>query len=281
MRSDSPVKKVQISVSLLLFALFVCLLNSACSDNKTEAQSTTEKSHATKKRPLLDDSNRNGIPDGAELRSYEDRENFRDWFTAIAEMQFYKPSDAWNPEQRDCAGLLRFAMREALRKHDTLWFQKMGAEYESIGPDVAAYDLETGVLKEKLFRTRDGLFNNSDLTDGTFREFADAGSLMKYNAVFIGKDRSQLKRGDLIFYFQPFVQKYPYHVMIYIGEARTNSEGARDWVVYHTGTSSEDKGTVKKVRLDTLDQHPDPRWRPVVNNKNFLGFYRLKILENK
>jgi uncharacterized protein YfaT (DUF1175 family) len=279
MRSDSPVKKVPLSISLSLFALFVCLLTSSCSDSKTEAQSPTEKSHATKKRSLLDDSNHNGIPDGAELRSYEDRENFRDWFTAIAEMQFYKPSDAWNPEQRDCSGLVRFAWREALRKHDSLWFQKMGAEYESVAPDVASYDLETGVLKEKIFRTKDGLFNKSDLTDGTFREFADAGSLMKYNAVFIGKDRSQLKRGDLLFYFQPFVQKYPYHVMLYIGEARTNSEGARDWVVYHTGTSAEDKGTVKKVRINTLDQHPDPRWRPVVNNKNFLGFYRLKILE--
>jgi uncharacterized protein YfaT (DUF1175 family) len=36
---------------------------------------------------------------------------------------------------------------------------------------------------------------------------------------------------------------------------------------------------VKKVELSVLDQHPDPRWRPVERNKNFLGFYRLKILQ--
>lgn len=281
MRTESPVLKAQFQTLVLVCLLSVCFFNSSCSDNKTEAQSQPEKSHATSKRALLADTNRNGLPDGAEISSFEDRSNFRDWFTAIAEMQFYKQSDAWNPEQRDCSGLVRFAWREALRKHDTLWFQKMGAEYEHIAPDVASYDMETGVLKEKLFRTKDGLFNKSDLNDGTFREFADAGTLMKYNAVFIGKDRSILKPGDLIFYFQPFVQKYPYHVMMYIGEARTNNEGAHDWVVYHTGTSAEDKGVIKKVRLDTLDQHPDPRWRPVVNNKNFLGYYRLKILEER
>ena len=40
-----------------------------------------------------------------------------------------------------------------------------------------------------------------------------------------------------------------------------------------------DKGTVKKVELAVLDRHPDPRWRPLESNKNFLGFYRLKILQ--
>jgi len=28
-----------------------------------------------------------------------------------------------------------------------------------------------------------------------------------------------------------------------------------------------------------LDGHPDKRWRPVQANPNFLGFYRLKILD--
>ena len=55
--------------------------------------------------------------------------------------------------------------------------------------------------------------------------------------------------------------------------------GAPDWVVYHTGSSPTDQGTVKKVQLSVLDHHPDPRWRPVESNKNFLGFYRLKILQ--
>jgi uncharacterized protein YfaT (DUF1175 family) len=30
-----------------------------------------------------------------------------------------------------------------------------------------------------------------------------------------------------------------------------------------------------------LDQHPDKRWRPIMTNPNFLGFYRLKILNQQ
>jgi len=75
------------------------------------------------------------------------------------------------------------------------------------------------------------------------------------------------------------VQKFPYHVMIFLGPARVASNGAQDWVVYHTGSSPTDEGTVKKVELSVLDHHPDPRWRPVERNRNFLGFYRLKILQ--
>src|SRR5205814_247605 len=80
-------------------------------------------------------------------------------------------------------------------------------------------------------------------------------------------------------FYQPWVQKFPYHVMIFLGPARIAPNGANDWVIYHTGSSPTDKGTVKKVELSVLDHHPDPRWRPVESNRNFLGFYRLKILQ--
>jgi uncharacterized protein YfaT (DUF1175 family) len=227
------------------------------------------------------DSDDDGIPDLAELRSFDDRSSFRQWFTTIAEMQFYKPSEAWNAEQRDCAGLVRFAWREALRKHDRQWFQAMGAKdygSEAVAPDVRAYTLDRSPLGERLFRTDFGSFREDDLA-GKFSEFADARTLKNYNAVFIGRDRRQAKPGDLLFFHQPWVQRYPYHVMIFIGRARHAGEGAEDWVVYHTGSSPRDEGEVKKVRLSVLNGHPDRRWRPVENNPNFLGFYRLKILE--
>src|SRR5581483_749416 len=227
----------------------------------------------------LADSDGDGIPDGAELRSFEDRASFRRWFTAIAEMQFYRISDEWNAGQRDCAGLVRFAWREALRRHDRPWFQKMGEGYEPVAPDVRAYSLERNPLGEKLFRTDFGSFNEADLSADKFSEFADAKTLKNYNSVFISRERRRAQSGDLLFFHQPWVQKFPYHVMIFLGEAREASEGASDWVVYHTGSSPTDEGTIKKVRLAVLDQHPDKRWRPVESNRNFLGFYRLKILE--
>jgi uncharacterized protein YfaT (DUF1175 family) len=226
------------------------------------------------------DADRDGIPDAAELLTYDDRASFRRWFTSIAEMQFYKMSDAWTKEQRDCAGLVRFAWREALRRHDRLWFKAMGEGYAAVAPDVRAYTLDRSPLGEKLFRIDYGSYVENE---ATFSEFADARTLKNHNTIFISRDPRRAQPGDLLFFHQPWAQKFPYHVMIYLGEALHASEGAADWVVYHTGSSSSDsmgaEGEVKKVRLSVLNGHPDRRWRPVEKNRNFLGFYRLKILE--
>jgi len=225
------------------------------------------------------DSDNDGIPDVIELRSFQDRDSFRRWFTAIAEMQFYQLSDQWNTEQRDCAGLARFAIREALRHHDRPWFQKMGPAYQTVAPDIKSFDLDNNPFGEKIFRTDFGSFAETDIRSGRFSEFADARSLKSFNVVFVSRDRREAQPGDLLFYYQPWVQKFPFHVMIFLGQAHIAPNGAQDWVVYHTGSSPTDEGTVKKVQLSVLDQHPDPRWRPVERNKNFLGFYRLKILQ--
>jgi len=188
-------------------------------------------------------------------------------------------SEQWNVDQRDCAGLVRFAMREALRRHDRPWFQKMGRGYETVAPDVASFDLDHNPLGEKIFRTDFGSFHESDLRNGRFSEFADGRALKNFNAALVSRNRREAQPGDLIFFYQPWVQKFPYHVMIFLGGPRVAPNGAQDWVVYHTGSSPTDQGMVKKVALSVLDHHPDPRWRPVESNKNFLGFYRLKILE--
>jgi uncharacterized protein YfaT (DUF1175 family) len=228
--------------------------------------------------PVSLDSDNDGIPDAAELQSFMDRENFRHWFTYIAEGQFYHLSEQWNAEQRDCAGLVRFAWREALRHHDRAWLQKMGPSYTPIAPDVARYTLEQGPLGEKLFRTAFGGYKDGELSNGTFSEFADARTLKSFNVQFISRDRRQAEPGDLLFFYQPWVQKFPYHVMIFLGSASFDENQSADWVVYHTGSSPTDEGTVKKVELSVLDHHPNKRWRPVESNPNFLGFFRLKIL---
>lgn len=248
---------------------------------RQEAESRTARTDEPSSLPgnRLIDSDNDGIPDVAELRTYQDRESFRRWFTGIAEMQFYQLSDQWNTEQRDCAGLIRFAMREALRRHDRPWFQKMGPGYETVAPDVSGFDLDHNPLGEKIFRTDFGSFQESDLRNGRFSEFADGRTLKNFNTTFVSRDRREAQPGDLLFFYQPWVQKFPYHVMIFLGAPRVAPNGAQDWVVYHTGSSPVDKGTVKKVELSVLDHHPDPRWRPVESNRNFLGFYRLKIIQ--
>jgi uncharacterized protein YfaT (DUF1175 family) len=269
---------------ILRFALLPMVLFSGLlllflfSPNSTSINSTTSASKPAVVDPAID-LDQDGLPDITELRTFNERENFRQWFTWLAEVQFYKLSDQWNPEQRDCAGLVRFAWREALRPHDRPWFQKMGENYDPVAPDLAPNIAAS--LRGKLFRTTSGAYTPQDIEDGKFSDFADAQTLKMFNAELVGRDRKQAKPGDLLFFHQPWVQKFSFHVMIFIGEPRVASEGAHDWVVYHTGASPEDAGTVKKVRLAVLDEHPDKRWRPVLTNPNFLGFYRLKILNQQ
>lgn len=246
--------------------------------HSSDAPVATTTSKRSEREPNLD-LDHDGLPDATELRTFNDRENFRRWFTWVAEMQFYHLSDQWNPEQRDCAGLVRFAWREALRPHDRQWFQRMGENYDPVAPDLTP-DIATP-LGGKLFRTAPGNYLPNDLSAGRFSEFADAQTLKTFNVDFIGRDRSRAKPGDLIFFHQPWVQKFPFHVMIFLGEPHVAEEGTNDWVVYHTGANANDAGTVKKVRLAVLDQHPDKRWRPITSNPNFLGFYRLKILNQQ
>lgn len=283
-------KRPQISLALLLVLAVVFLisylaLGRSVARNHPRANPVSRESAKKSPAPLAVgnhrahsvslDSDSDGIPDAAELQSFMDRENFRQWFTAIADGQFYRLSEQWNAEQRDCSGLVRFAWREALRRHDRAWLQKMGPGYTPIAPDVARYQLEQGPLAEKLFRSNFGSYKDGDLSDGTFSEFADARTLKNFNTKFVSRDRHQAQPGDLLFFYQPWVQKFPYHVMILIADPKLAGQS----VVYHTGSSPTDEGTVKKVALSVLDHHPNKRWRPVESNTHFLGFYRLKILD--
>jgi uncharacterized protein YfaT (DUF1175 family) len=255
------------------------LIPSSLKTQPTTPQSKPGSAPRNLSQPSMIDEDHDGLPDTAELSTFMDRENFRRWFTGIAESQFYHLNNNWNVAQRDCAGLVRFAFREALKRHDHAWYQKMGAEFQEIAADVSDRSPERNPLGDKLFRVENGSYRQNDLEGGKFSEFADARTLKTFNCNFISRNRQQAQAGDLLFFYQPWVQKFPFHVMIFLGEARIAGDGNTDWVVYHTGSSPTDQGMVKKVRLAVLDHHPDKRWRPVESNRNFLGFYRLKILE--
>ena len=51
------------------------------------------------------------------LSDEADRAAFRGWFVLLADAAYYKPVS----EVTDCAGLIRYAVREALRPHPTEW----------------------------------------------------------------------------------------------------------------------------------------------------------------
>lgn len=262
----------------LLFSLAIPLTGCSAAGHTRAERSVPGGSNPSP--PADADSDQDGFPDAVELKSYDDRANFRRWMTAIAENQFEEISEVWQKQQQDCAGLVRFSVREALRRHDRPWIKAIGGFTDPVAPDVRAWTLDRNPLGEKIFRTDYGSFTATDLAEGKFSEYADARTLKNFNTVFVGRNRRAAEPGDLLFFHQPWVQRFPYHVMVFLGEARYSGEGASDWVVYHTGASPDDDGAIKKVRLAVLDLHPNRRWRPLEDNPNFLGFYRLKFLDD-
>src|ERR671936_248712 len=100
--------------------------------------------------------------------------------------------------------LFAACQQTAARAHDRAWFLRMGEAYDPVAPDVTAYTLERSPVGEKLFRTAAGSFDESDLTDGAFSEFADARTLKEFNSRFVGRDRDRALPGDLLFFHQPW-----------------------------------------------------------------------------
>src|SRR5918992_1872918 len=180
LRSLSRRSVMTASVLVILLATFIWIFSRTSETRPSGRVSSASEGSVPSAAPISEsnetgsaDSDNDGIPDFAELRSFEDRESFRRWFTAIAEIQFYQLSEQWKREQRDCAGLVRFAMREALRKHDRAWFQRMGPAYEPVARDVRGFNLDANQLGEKIFRADFGSYREDDQRTGKFSEFAD------------------------------------------------------------------------------------------------------------
>ncbi len=227
----------------------------------------------------LSDRDADGFPDAAELPDEQDRLSFRRWFVTLAESQLYKEDPAWRQDDHDCAGLLRFAYREALKRHDTTWLRRKPFLRDVAIADVRRFQYpNVPLLETRIFRTEPGSFRPADLQDTTFAVSATASKLRSYNTVFLGKTLEQLLPGDLLFYLNPGDVRMPQHAMIFAGTWQ-RPPSWDDGVIYHTGPRDDHPGALKLVRLADLRQHPEERWHPVPENPYFLGFYRWKILQ--
>jgi uncharacterized protein len=207
------------------------------------------------------------------LADQSDRDAFRAWFVFLADVQFERPA----AEVIDCAALVRFAFREALRAHTPEWARRVGLPVTPRYPDVRSAPAATA----------EGwpLFLVSAPPEARYAEFADARTLVSLNARRLGRDTAALRPGDLLYFHQPD-QQQPDHLMVFVGPSLFDSDAA-DWVVYHTGPSGPsslsefegaDPGEVRKVRLADLAAHPSPRWRPHATNPHFVGVFRLALL---
>ena len=222
------------------------------------------------------DRESDGMPDAVELDTQQDQEAFRRWFTFLAEAQFFQGASSRPVEINDCAALIRYAYREALRAHDSGWANEAKLPLLLGLASVEKYQYPHTSLGASLFRVRPGSFGPSDRTDGTFSQFADAQTLQRLNSHFVSRDLDRASPGDLLF-FRHESADLPFHGMIYLGASQLQHDGQR-YLVYHTGPDGNDPGEVRRPSVEELMHHPNPLWRPVAGNPTFLGVYRWNIL---
>jgi uncharacterized protein YfaT (DUF1175 family) len=176
---------------------------------------------------------------------------FRAWMVRIVSAQFSAgPTPRW--QQRDCAGLVRFATAEALRDHDEKWKHANGLAGQPVPPELAL-----GVAQQSLR-------HSWRLADGSRSAYANALELIQENTRFHGKDCNLALGGDLLFFDQGDAQ----HLMIWMGS----------FIAYHTGSESRDDNGLRAVALRDLLRWSDTRWHPAQDNPNFAGVYRLAFL---
>jgi uncharacterized protein len=166
----------------------------------------------------------------------------RDMVVRTALTQLDGMDQSWQPAQRDCAGLVRHAYREAFR---ALWPEKLSA-----GP----------------WRDR----------RGAATAFADAETLVAYNFAFVGRDEAavaEVKSGDLIVFRQePSPDEPPvFHLLIAV---RPFDRAHHDvQVVYHPGTPD---AAVRVASLSSMLTQAPKEWQPAPENRAFLGIFRLR-----
>ena len=276
--SERGVRATVAVAGTLLVSILVALAALAARDHSTITRAQAKAAHIDSRPQVLDtDRFGDGTPDFLRLDDPADRDAFRRWFTLLAEAEAAQPADKLPPEINDCAGLIRFAYREALRAHDSDWIARQDLRALPGVASVEKYQYPFTPLGAALWRVQPGSFQAADLSSGAFAQFADAKTLKDLNMHFISKDLHLARPGDVLFYRQPR-QNSPYHSMIFVGRSQLQPELQDPMVIYHTGAIAGDKGEIRVLRIPDLMNFPSPRWRPLPGNQNFLGIYRWNIL---
>jgi uncharacterized protein len=158
----------------------------------------------------------------------------------VALAQVHQQDASWHPEQRDCAGLVRFAYRAAYRR----WRPER---------------LESPLWRDDKGRPSD---------------FADAETLLTQAFVALGRDeatRESLRTGDLVAFRQERDAGPLFHLMLVVRPEDKAHAPTR--IVYHPG---EPGAAVRTGLLESLVTEAPLEWRPVPRNTAFLGFFRFK-----
>ncbi|ANE53790.1 DUF1175 family protein [Methylomonas sp. DH-1] len=194
-----------------------------------------------------------------------DAEALRETVTNVALLQARKPSPLWEPKQRDCAGLVRFAYRTALEPRDAARTAKLGIPAKLNLPAVSEQARKTLPNYPQLWQT--GVSNGLP----RYGHFADAETLIGYNFRLKSRDLAAAQSGDLLVYQKPLLNDEPYHLMLFAAGR------AESLAVYHNGAQGSE-GQVRVVRVAELLNSPDPVWIPRPENPYFLGVFEWNRL---
>lgn len=213
---------------------------------------------------------REGEDDGAEAEELgylppRDEEALRQAVTDLALLQARKLSPLWEPKQRDCAGLVRFAYRTALEPRDADRNAKLGVPAKLQLPALSEQARQALPAYPQLWQT--GLSNGQP----RYGHFADAETLIGYNFRLKSRDLTAAQSGDLLVYQKPLLNDEPYHLMLFAAGR------AENLAVYHNGARGDD-AQVRVVRVAELLDSPDPVWVPRPENPYFLGVYEWNRL---
>jgi len=177
---------------------------------------------------------------------------FQAWMLRIISAQVEQgPSPRWH--HRDCAGLVRFAVNEALSVHDAKWMRANGIASDRRLPPELDLTPQQAALRNRWVQG-----------EGKVGAFVTALALVQHNSRFVAREISQALPGDLLFYDQGDEQ----HLMVWMGAH----------IAYHTGTVTPTDNGLRTVDIQQLTTWKDTRWQPAVNNPNFAGVFRLSFL---
>ena len=162
----------------------------------------------------------------------EDQSFYKMKIIRIALDQSESPSEAWEPQQRDCAGFVRFVYKNALNNKSPLWLSWQNEK----------------------------------------TNFATAELLVVKNFTKISDEiGDSIQTGDiLVFHREDQKKEDQWHLMILM---ESPWEQKKWLVTYHNGAHDE-TGGVKKLWLNDLINAPQENWKPIKDNRNYVGVYR-------
>jgi uncharacterized protein YfaT (DUF1175 family)/uncharacterized protein YfaP (DUF2135 family) len=195
-----------------------------------------------------------------------DETSLRRAVTDLALLQARRLSPLWEPRQRDCAGLVRFAYRTALEERSAGRSAKLGIPARLNLPALSERARQLFPDFPRIWQT--GMEAGDRSRHGYF---ADAETLIGYNFRRKSQRIEDARDGDLLVYQKPMDHAERYHLMLYV-ESRP-----LPLAVYHNGAEGEE-GQVRVVRIAELLDSPDPMWMPRADNPYFLGVYEWNRL---